>query len=110
MCASPRFREVAEHVEVFEIHRPVEQLVFDELLELAEKHIEAADQAEVAHYRPGEKADHVLVVRRECRIHLRDVALLIGVHVTEDDLALLLGRELLQRHALMRAAPPHRGH
>ena len=69
--------------------------------DLAEQHVEPADEAEVAHDRPGEETDHVLVVRRERRIHRRDVALFVGVQVAEDDLALLLGGELLQRHPLM---------
>jgi hypothetical protein len=77
-------------------------LVLYELLDLAEQHVEAADQTQVAHDRAREVADDVLVVRFEHRFHYRLVALPFGVDVAEDDVPLLFRAELLDRRPFVR--------
>jgi hypothetical protein len=94
-------REIAENVAIGERNLPIEQLVLDEGLDLAKEHVEAADQMQVAHDRPGEVADDALVIRLKQRVHDGNVAGKATVDVAELYLSLLLLGELFQCHALV---------
>ena len=85
---------VAQGIGAFQIHLAAEEPVSHEGFDLAIEHVEAAEQMQFLHHRPGEPGDDAAIIGHSDAVEHRGVGDLAIRNVPKDDFPLFLRTEL----------------